>query len=166
MDTRTASPGISNIIAALLLIVMVVVGAGVYFIVLQGILRPTVGFQAGVSIVGGGGPGGTNYGDIVISLTDTGSSVINSVVVTIDGPGSTSLVVTSGALRNYGGAEQMTLTGLSGAFSCTTGPTTGLGCSIGTETLTLESGTQYLYSAVASISGGQTYTITGSAVSS
>lgn len=160
------SRGISNLIAALLLIAIVIAGAGVYFLVLQNALKPAIALQTDIYINGGGAPGGTNYGDVDITLTNTGTPVINSVVVTIEGPGSTSLVVTSGTLHNYGGSEEMTLTGLSGAFSCTTGPTTGLTCTVDTETLTLQSGTQYLYSAVASISGGQTYTVTGTVVSS
>ncbi|MDG7041302.1 MAG: hypothetical protein JRN66_08620 [Nitrososphaerota archaeon] len=160
------SPAISNLIAALLLIAIVIAGAGVYFLVLQSVVKPTSGLQVNVLINGGGGAGGTNYGDIDITLTNVGSYTISSVTVTIYGPGSTSLVVTSGSLTNYGGSEEMTLTGLSGAFSCTTGPTTGLPCGIGTETLTLQSGTQYLYSTVASLNGGGTDSSTGSVVSS
>jgi FlaG/FlaF family flagellin (archaellin) len=147
--SRKDRRAVSEVVAALLLISMSVVGAGVFYAVLVSYSHPLPQMSPQISM----SVGASGFAILDIQVVNTGGIPYSSIIVTIAGQSSSQLQITfSAQVAADGGIAQISVRGISGGpYSPMSSATTASG------NLVAASGSNYVVTIEATLSNGGTY---------
>ena len=142
-------PGISSVIAALLLISMSVLGAGLFYIILVSYSHPLPQMSPQISM----SVGASGFAILDVQVVNTGGIPYSSISVAIAGQSSSQLQIAySATVAANGGVAQISVRGVSGGpYSPMSSTTTVSG------NLIAATGSNYVGTIEATLSNGGTY---------